>query len=260
MGTGFLFALDLDLFFVEVDNNFILFVLSEPFKVFFEPFGTFVNTQDASEGSFEESLIEDDTDGGMGVPEWEWEYNNIEEDNKGEYVPVFGNKNECFLHDHVAKDIKQWVLIEHFEYLESPVSNDLINKVVLFEIKFHGDFIDRKLVKFIDVRLDLKFMLKEVVELEFELLNEVEDIDLFEIGAVGVLVHALELDWVEYLNQDVFEKTDEGEVRHDAQRKVATENLLLWWDLFLACCELFWPLFCELALYIPVVLLRQFTR
>lgn len=200
VGTGFLFALDLDLFFIEVDNNFILLVLSEPFKIFFKPFGAFVDSQDASEGGFEESLIEDDTDGGVGVAEWKWEHNNIEEDNKGEYVPVFGDKNECLLHDHVAKDIKQRVLIEHFEYLEPPVGNDLINKIVFFEIKFHGDFIDGKLVKFIDVRLDLKFMLKEVVELEFELLNEVEDIDLVEIGAVGVLVHALELDWVEHLD------------------------------------------------------------
>jgi hypothetical protein len=44
------------------------------------------------------------------------------------------------------------------------------------------------------MRLNLKLMLKEVVKLEFELLNEVEDIDLFKIGAVGVLVHAFELD------------------------------------------------------------------
>jgi hypothetical protein len=69
--TGFLFALDLDLVFIEVDNNFILLVLSEPLKIFVKPFGAFVDTQDASEGSFEESLIEDNTDGGMGVAEWE---------------------------------------------------------------------------------------------------------------------------------------------------------------------------------------------
>jgi hypothetical protein len=69
--TGFLFALDLDLVFIEVDNNFILLVLSEPLKIFVKPFGAFVDTQDASKGSFEESLIEDNTDGGMGVAEWE---------------------------------------------------------------------------------------------------------------------------------------------------------------------------------------------
>jgi hypothetical protein len=71
VGAGFLFALDLDLFFIKVDNNFILLVLSEPFKIFFKPFGAFVDSQDASEGGFEESLIEDDTDGGVGVAEWE---------------------------------------------------------------------------------------------------------------------------------------------------------------------------------------------
>jgi hypothetical protein len=37
-------------------------------------------------------------------------------------------------------------------------------------------------------------MLKKVVQLKFEFLNKVEDIDLFEIGAVGVLVHTFEFD------------------------------------------------------------------
>jgi hypothetical protein len=49
------------------------------------------------------------------------------------------------------------------------------------------------------MRLNFKLMLKEVVKLEFELLDEIEDINLFEIRAVGVLIHAFEFDRVEHL-------------------------------------------------------------
>jgi hypothetical protein len=130
----------------------------------------------------------------MGVAKWQGQDNNIQQDNKSEYVPVFSNKNEGFLHDHVAKDIKERVFIEHFEYLEAPISKYLIDQVVFFQIKFHGDLIDGKLIELIDLGFDLELMVEKVVELEFEFLNEVEDIDLLEVGAVGVLVHAFEFD------------------------------------------------------------------
>ena len=41
----------------------------------------------------------------MGVAKWQGQDNNIQQDNKSEYVSVFSNKNEGFLHDHVAKDM-----------------------------------------------------------------------------------------------------------------------------------------------------------
>ncbi len=53
MCAWFLFAFNLDLFFVEVDYDLVLFVLSEPFKVFFKPFGAFVDSQNACERCLE---------------------------------------------------------------------------------------------------------------------------------------------------------------------------------------------------------------
>jgi len=102
----------------------------------------------------------------MWVSEGQGENYNIEQNNKGQHIPILGHKDHGFLHENVTKDIQQGVFIEHFEDFKTPIGNNLIDKVIFLEIEFDLDLVDGELVGLVDLGDDFEFLLHEFGELE----------------------------------------------------------------------------------------------
>ncbi len=69
MGSGLFFVFYFYLLFVQVDDQFVLFVLGKVLDVLLKPFGAFVNTKDCGEWCLKELVVEYDADAGMWVTE-----------------------------------------------------------------------------------------------------------------------------------------------------------------------------------------------